>query len=134
MNPAIGWALAAVFIALASWQYGWQGAVFAVTGCVFWLLLQFNRAVRVMKKASDAPMGRVDSAVMLHTRLRPGMPLMQVVGQAKSLGRRLSDDPERYEWADESGARVIVSVRDGRCTGWELRREDGEGMPPTPAP
>ena len=35
-----------------------------------------------------------------------------------------SDDPERYEWTDASGARVTVDVSKGRCTAWQLHRDD----------
>jgi hypothetical protein len=123
MNPVLGWALAAVFVALAWRQYGWQGVAFAATAIVFWLLLQFNRTIRVMKNASSAPVGQVDSAVMLHARLKPGLTLMQVIGLTRSLGRKVSDDPERYEWADASGARVTIDVHKGRCTAWQLQRD-----------
>src|SRR6059058_23526 len=122
MNPVLGWALAAILVAVGWQQYGWQGLVLAVSVVVFWLLLQFNRAVRVMKNASSAPVGHVDSAVMLHAKLKPGMTLMQVIGLTKSLGRKLSNEPERYEWLDESGTAVAVSFARGRTTTWELRR------------
>ena len=131
MNPVFGWALAAIFVVLAWRQYGWQGVAFAASAIVFWLLLQFNRAVRTMKNASSAPVGLVDSAVMLHSKLKPGITLMQVITLTRSLGRKLSDEPERYEWADASGARVTVDVHDGRVTTWQLQRdgdsERGEG-------
>ncbi len=127
MNPVLGWALAAILVAVAWRQYGWQGVAFAATLVIFWLLLQFNRAVRVMKNASSAPLGHVDSAVMLHTKLKRGMTLMQVVGLTKSLGRKMSDNPERYEWLDGSGASVAVSFERGRATAWELHRPSGEG-------
>src|ERR1043165_9374576 len=100
MNPVLGWSLATVFVAIAWQQYGWQGVAFAASAIVFWLLLQFNRAIRVMKKAADSPMGRVDSAVMLHAWMKPGVTMMQIVQHTRSLGRKVSDDPERYEWAD----------------------------------
>jgi hypothetical protein len=122
MNPALGWALAALFAALAWQQYGWQGLIFAITAIVFWLLLQFNRALRVMKNASHAPVGRIDSAVVLHAKLKPGMTLLQVLALTKSLGRKVSADPERFEWADASGASVVVTMTRGHCTDWELRR------------
>ena len=58
MNPVLGWLLAAIFVFLAWRQYGWQGVAFAGTAIVFWLLLQFNRAMRTMRKAADRPVGR----------------------------------------------------------------------------
>ena len=49
MNPRLGWLLAALF-AFAAWRaYDLAGLAFAASAIVFWLLLQFNRAVRVMK-------------------------------------------------------------------------------------
>ena len=62
MNPQIGWALAVVATALAWYQYGWQGVVLAISVIVFWLLLQFSRAIRAMKNAGAAPIGHVGSA------------------------------------------------------------------------
>jgi hypothetical protein len=55
--------------------------------------------------------------------LKPGITLMQIVAYTRSLGRKVSDDPERYEWADASGARVTVDVHKGRCTSWQLHRD-----------
>ena len=126
MNPVLGWTLAAILVAVAWQQYGWQGVAFAGTVIVFWLLLQFNRAIRVMKNAGQAPLGHVDSAVMLHAKLKPGMTVMQVIGLTRSLGKKLSDDPERYEWVDASGAIVAVSFDRGRAKGWELRRPEAQ--------
>ena len=52
MNPRLGWLLAALF-AFAAWRaYDLAGLAFAASAIVFWLLLQFNRAVRVMKNAA----------------------------------------------------------------------------------
>jgi hypothetical protein len=45
--------------------------VLAVTVVVFWLLLQFSRALRVMRRPPARPVGTVPNAVMLHARLRP---------------------------------------------------------------
>jgi hypothetical protein len=124
MNPVIGWTLAVIFVALAWQQYGWQGALFAATAVVFWLLLQFNRAIRAMKNASNRPVGRVDSAVMLHAKLKPGMTLMQVLSLTRSLGRKVGDHPERFEWVDASDSSVVVTVQRGRCVSWTLKRPD----------
>ena len=65
MNPILGWVLAAV-LAVASYQaYGWPGLAMAVSAIVFWLLLQFNRAVRVMKNAAESPLGEIEMDVFL---------------------------------------------------------------------
>ena len=128
MNPWIGWSLAAVATALAWYQMGWKGGVFAVSVIVFWLLLQFSRAVRAMKEAGAAPIGFVHSAVMLHARLKDGMTLLQVIGLTRSLGQRLGEEgvqPERWRWADEGGASVTVELMGGKVRHWALDRPAG---------
>jgi hypothetical protein len=125
VNPIVGWALAALATGLAWLQYGWKGLVLAVTLVVFWLLLQFSRALRAMKQAGQAPVGQVPSAVMLNARLKAGMTLLQVIQLTRSLGRRTSAEgvePEGWEWADEGGARVVLELRGGRLQRWELHR------------
>jgi phosphatidylglycerophosphate synthase len=122
MNGLVGWALAVLALALGYVQWGWPGVALGVSVIVFWLLLQFSRALRVMKNAGAAPVGHVDSAVMLHSKLARGMTLMQVITLTRSLGRRTADDPQTFEWADASGAVVSVELADGRCTTWRLAR------------
>ena len=135
MNPKLGWALAVAAIALGYFQYGWKGVVLALTMTVFWLLLQFSRAMRAMRAAGGAPMGRVASAVMLHTRLRKGQRLMAVIQLTRSLGQKLSDAPETYHWQDESGAAVTVVLHDGQVTGWTLSRSaDADASSQTDGP
>jgi uncharacterized protein (DUF58 family) len=124
MNPVVGWTLAVLGTALAYVQFGWQGAVFAVTVMVFWLLLQLTRVLRVMRAASQAPVGRVDSAVMLHSKLHRGMRLLEVLPLTRSLGRKIADDPEAFEWGDSSGACVRVEFVRGRCASWALQRAE----------
>ena len=126
MNPVVGWTLAAIGVALAWWQYGWRGVVLAVSVIVFWLLLQFSRALRAMRAAGRRPVGTVASAVMLAARLRRGMPLMQVIPLAGSLGERLGEgeDPERWRWTDAGGVAVTLELRRGRLEAWHLLRPD----------
>jgi hypothetical protein len=124
MNPVLGWALALIAVLLAWQSYGWQGVLFAATMIVFWLLLQFNRAVRVMKGAAGAPVGHVDSAVMLNAKLKRGMTLLQVLTLTKALGRKLSDSPESWAWRDDSGAAVTLVLRGGKLDSWTLTRAD----------
>jgi hypothetical protein len=122
MNPVLGWALAAAMVALSWLAYGWPGVVMAASVVVFWLLLQFNRAMRVMKNAANAPVGSVPSAVMFNAKLKPGMTMIQIVSMTKSLGRKLSDAPEAWQWADAAGDTVDVSFEHGRCSRWNLTR------------
>jgi hypothetical protein len=131
MNPLLGWGLAALFAALAWQQYGWQGLLVAFSAIVFWLLLQFNRSVRVMQNAAGTPVGHVGSAVMLNAKLKPGMTLLQVIALTKSLGQRLDEAGESWAWADEGGSRVTLHFTRGKLARHELHRP---GQPATPAP
>ena len=126
MNPIVGWALAVLAVAVAWAQWQWQGLALAFTVIVFWLLLQFNRTMRVMRLASNRPVGQVDSAVMLHARLHAGMRMLEILPLTRSLGRRVSDDPEVFEWRDDSGATLRVTLQRGRCSHWTLQRPQEE--------
>ena len=128
MNPVFGWTLAVVAVALAWVQFGWRGAVLAVSVVVFWLLLQLTRTLRAMREAGGAPVGHVGSAVMLQARLRRGLTLLQVIQLTRSLGERVGegDDPERWRWTDPGGVSVTLSLRRGRLAEWTLSRPDRE--------
>ena len=122
MNAKLGWALAVLAVTLGYAQYGWPGAVMAASAVVFWLLLQFTRAMRAMRVAGSAPLGSVASAVMLTARLKTGQRLMDVIALTRSLGEKLSDDPETYRWTDGSGVSVTVELAKGLCVRWTLAR------------
>lgn len=127
-----GWGLSAVAVAAGYWQWGWRGVLLALTLVAFWLLLQFSRALRVLRQAATAPVGTVPSAVMLHARLRVGLPMAAVLPITGSLGRKLSGEPETFEWADTSGARVVAVFGDGRLASWNLVRPPEEPPPDPP--
>jgi hypothetical protein len=134
MNPLLGWILA-VLVVITGWQsYGWQGVFFALTIVVFWLLLQFNRSIRVMKNAASAPKGHLDSAVMFNAKLKPGMQLMQVLALTKSLGVKVSDAPETFRWTDEGGSSVTLVLDNGRLKTWTLDRPQDTEEPASHAP
>lgn len=122
MNSTVGWALAVVAVALGYAQWGWRGAIVGITLAVFWLLLQFSRAMRVMRQAGEAPVGHVDNAVMLHSKLRTGMRLMEILPLTRSLGVKVADEPETFVWSDAAGDSVRIELADGRCVRWELTR------------
>ena len=130
MDARLGWALAVAAVALGYVQYGWQGVVLAVSGIVFWLLLQFTRALRAMRTAGGAPVGHVASAVMLQAKLKPRMRLMDVILLTRSLGEKLDvpsgseapGQPEAFRWTDESGASVTLHLSNGRVTDWTFAR------------
>lgn len=125
MDARWGWPLVALALAVGWWQWGWQGLVLAVTLAVFWLLLQFSRSLRVMGNAAKAPVGRVANAVMLHSRLRAGLPLLQILPLTGSLGERLAEDPETFRWSDDSGDSVTLVLQGGRLARWQLHRAAG---------
>lgn len=122
MNTAIGWSLAAAALALGYLQWGWPGVALAVTLIVFWLLLQFSRALRALRKAGRSPMGHIDNAVMLNARLQRGQRLAQILALTRSLGLKLSDNPEAFEWRDAGGDAVRVEMVSGKLARWELQR------------
>ncbi len=109
MNPFLGWALALMALAVGWDGYGWPGVAMAVSVIVFWLILQFNRAVRVMKNANETPVGHVVSVVMLNAKLKVGMPMIQVVALTRSLGKKVADTPETYLWTDAGGLELVVT-------------------------
>jgi hypothetical protein len=134
MNALMGWALAVAAVAVGYVGWGWRGVVLAVTATVFWLLLQWSRAMRALRLAAANPKGRVPSAVMLHAKLSPGMRLLQLLPLTRSLGEALpaQDGSEVFRWTDEAGASVTVTLHNGRVTGWQLTRP-GEDEPAAPA-
>ena len=122
MSATLGWALAAAAVVAGYFGYGRPGVALALSVIVFWLLLQFSRALRVMRLAAKAPVGHVPSSVMLHSKLHAGMPMMEVVKLTQSLGRKLRDEPETFAWTDTSGAQVEIEFGAGRCRSWRLER------------
>ncbi len=124
MNSIAGWLLAAAALLLGWRGWGWQGVVLAVTVIVFWLALQFSRVMRVMRRATDAPLGHTDSAVMLNAKLRRGMALWQVVALTRSLGRPLERRDDHFAWTDPGGAEMRLALRRGRLAEWQLVRPD----------
>ena len=129
MSATWGWALAILAVALGYGQWGWPGVALAFSVIVFWLLLQFSRALRVMRQATGAPVGHVASAVMLHAKLRAGMTLMEIIPLTRSLGQAAPGEPssqsgamETFTWTDGSGAAVRVELVAGRLRRWELQR------------
>ena len=122
MNARVGWALAALAIGVGFAAWGWRGALLGISVTVFWLLLQFSRALGAMRRAAQAPVGHVDSAVMLQARLQPGMLMMQVLPLTRSLGEKVTDEPETWLWRDAGGDAVRVEMRAGRVSAVQLLR------------
>ncbi|MCU7374507.1 hypothetical protein PEC18_27610 [Paucibacter sp. O1-1] len=124
MNQKLGLALALAALLAGGVFFGWQGVIFALTGVVFWLLMQFSRLMRVMRMAKDAPIGHVDSAVMLNAKLKVGMRLLEVLPLARSLGRKTASEPETFVWTDPGEVSVEVVLEQGRVTHWTLQRPE----------
>ena len=124
-RPVVGWGLAIAAVVAGYWSYGWPGLALALTAIVFWLLLQFSRAMRVMRKAGNAPLGQVGSAVMLNAKLRPGMTMLEILPLTGSLGAVVGDAAdESFRWRDAGGASVRLLLKNGRLESWQLERED----------
>lgn len=134
MNPYIGLALAGVALLVGWYGYGWQGVLTALTVIVFWLLLQFNRVMKVMRGASHLPVGFVESSVMLNAKLHAGMPMLEVLKLTRSLGRKVSDDPETFAWTDPGGSTVTLELTGGRARRWTLTRADTPADAPADTP
>lgn len=112
--------------------YGWPGLALVVGALVMWLLLHVTRMMQVLRKAANRPVGHVDSAVMLHARLAPGLPLLQVLALTRALGQPESPtdtQPECFRWTDASGASVWCAFQDGKLQRWELARTGLDGTP-----
>ena len=120
-----------ILVVVAYRGYGWLGVGLVVTGIVTWMLLHFTRMMKVLQRASNRPVGYVDSAVMLNAKLKPNVNLMHVMAMTKALGEQLSEkdaNPEIYRWTDGSASSVTCTFDKGKLVKWELLR------PETPTP
>ncbi|MDB5861091.1 MAG: hypothetical protein JWQ76_4780 [Ramlibacter sp.] len=121
--------LGVVLLVAAYRGYGWMGLGLVASGIVTWMLLHFTRMMRVLQRASDRPLGWVDSAVMLNAKLKPGVNLMHVMAMTKAIGEQLSEkdaEPAVYRWTDGGASHVTCTFDKGRLVQWELFR------PPAP--
>lgn len=126
LRPALDWALAALALAAGWLAGGGRGLLLGSSVVVFWLLLQFSRSLRVLHAAAARPVGTVDSAVMLHARLRPGMTLPQILRLTGSLGERVppaAGADEAWRWRDAGGASLTALLRGGRLQAGLLQRD-----------
>jgi hypothetical protein len=127
MNRLVAFGFVAAALAAGWFAYRGPGLLLAFSVIVFWLLLQYSRTLRALRLAGSAPVGRVESAVMLHSRLREGMSLSQVLAVTRSLGERVAPPPEGvdecWRWRDAGDASVTVHLSGGRTRRWELQRQ-----------
>lgn len=116
-----GFALLALVALLAGgWAMGWQGVLLALSVVVFLLMLQFTKLMRTMKRVGATPVGRTPSCLMLNSRLHPGLPLLQVLELAGSLGESVDGG---YRWVDEGGDEIRLRFdAASRLLDWQFVR------------
>lgn len=128
MNIWIGSVLALAALLMGGWLFSWQGVILALSGITFWLLMQFTRLMRVMKAATDAPIGHIESAVMMNAKLAVGMKMSDLIPLTRSLGKKLTNSPETYGWIDAGGVRVEVVLEGGKVARWTLLRPEDQAL------
>jgi len=116
-----------VLIAGAWRSYGWAGVALVVGAMVMFVLLHLNRAIQVLKRAADRPIGTVASAVMLNAKLKPKVNLLHVVALTRAIGEQRSPkdtQPEIFRWTDAGGSWVDATFVNGKLTEWNLVRPE----------
>ena len=126
-----------IAVSLAYRSYGWAGVAVVVTVLVMWLLLHFTRMMQVLKRATNRPIGYVDSAVMLNAKLKTGATLLHVVAMTKALGELKSvkdEQPEFFRWTDGTESHVTCEFKGGKLVKWELVRPAQPAESPSELP
>ncbi len=121
------WAVGAVLVAVAYHRFSWSGVALVVTGIMFWMMLHFTRMMTILKRATNAPIGYVASAVMLNAKLKTGVTLLHVTAMTKSLGALQTEkdaQPEIYRWTDTGGSHVTGTFVGGKLTEYVLWRPE----------
>jgi hypothetical protein len=127
LQTPLVWAAGVLLIAASYHRFGWAGVALVVTGIVFWMMLHFTRMMTVLKRATNAPIGYVASAVMLNAKLKTGVTLLHVTAMTKSLGALQSvkdAQPEVYRWTDTGGSHVTGAFVGGKLTEFVLWRPE----------
>ncbi len=130
--------LALAALGLAFHYYRWMGVAAVGSMLVMWVLLHFTRLMQILQRAAKRPIGYVDSAVMLHAKLKPGMTLMHVIAMTRALGQLRTDkdaQPEVYRWTDNTESFVDCTFVGGKLIEHALFRptppaESGQALPP----
>ncbi|UXH78652.1 hypothetical protein [Roseateles amylovorans] len=120
MNKYFGIALTVAAFVAGTVFFGWKGAIVALSGVVFYLLLQFSQLMKVMRTANASPLGHVSSAIMLQSRLHVGMKLVDLIKLTRSLGEKVG--PETYRWTDAGADAVDVVMARSLVVSWTLVR------------
>ena len=120
---------AVIALTLAAYFFnGWPGVVVVVSALVMWMLLHFTRMMQVLKRATNRPVGYVDSAVMLNAKLKPKASLMHVLAMTRALGELRSPkdtQPEVFRWTDGSDSYVDCTFVNGKLASYNLTRPTG---------
>lgn len=119
----------AALLILAYNSFGGAGLALAIGAIVMFMLLHFTRMMQVFKRASQRPVGHVDSAVMLNAKLRAGVNLLHVIAMTRSLGSAQSpadQQPELFRWTDPGGSHVTCEFMNGKLVRWSLWRPESE--------
>jgi len=122
----------------AGWRtYGWPGLLLALLMSSFWVLLHFTKLLRLLRAAATRPLGEVEDVRALQGRLRPGMPMHDVIRQSACLGKREEGDGngamEDFVWHDPQGRTLHLRFDHGRLRRIERRdapaTDDAAGQP-----
>lgn len=128
--------LAGIVLVIAAYEaFEWRGVALAASALVTWVLWQLSRFMKVMRTAAKRPLGHVASATALQARLKPGMPLLDVIAMTGALGKPLSPEgqqPEVFAWSDDGETELRCTFQDGRLLRWTREAVSHEAGTPTP--
>ena len=122
----------AAALAYAAWRsYSWPGLILALLMLSFWLLLHFTKLMRLLRTVANRPLGRVRDVGAMAKRLKPGMPLVDVMRLTLSIGALRSapdTDSELRTWSDDAGRTAICHFEQGRLVSFRVE----PSTPPAP--
>lgn len=112
--------LALAALVAGGWALGWQGVLMVLSVVILLLLIQFTKLMRTMNRVGAAPVGQTPSCLMLNSRLHAGLPLLQVLDLAGSLGEK---DDSVYRWRDPGGDEIRLRFdAASRLVDWTFTR------------
>jgi hypothetical protein len=59
---------------------------------------------------------------MFNAKLAPGMTMLKIVSQTRSLGRKVAGGDDDWRWSDDNGDSVLLHFEKGRLVRWQLAR------------
>lgn len=127
IKTLLWFAVAVALLMMGYYNRGWGGFMLVLGAVVFVVLLYITRVMKVLKAASNAPKGLISSAVMINSKLKVGMTLLQVVQMTRSISVP-QGDPNAHEvthrWTDTGGAWVDAVFVDGKLKQWQFGRPE----------